>query len=102
MPQDFDRYELVRKNGTIDQLPFIKIPRARSDIFVEFRVGIDRYEKLAHQKYGNPFFDFLIMYANPEYISEYDIPDGSLIRIPYPLERAKNAYVSELKKIQDQ
>jgi hypothetical protein len=37
-------------------------------------------------------YDWLILYANPDYLIEFDIPDGTIIRIPFPLERALSEY----------
>jgi hypothetical protein len=33
------------------------------------------------------------------YVSEFDIPDGALIRIPFPLAKAKSDYEAKLKYI---
>ena len=102
MPRiDYDRYELYRNNdNTINQLPFVSIPISRSDKYEPWRYD-SRMEKLATRFYDNPFFDFLIMYANPEYISEFDIPEGTIIRIPFPLDNAKFEYERGLKLIKD-
>lgn len=100
--KDYDRYEIYRNDdGTIDQLPFVNISKRTSDKFETWNLGRSRYEKLAQRFYRNPFFDFLIMYANPEYISEFDIPDGAVIRIPFPLDPVKQEYEDKLKKIRN-
>lgn len=100
---DYDRYELVKNSdGTIDSLPFIKIPKNNTDKYEEWIVGRSRLDKISQRFYNNPFFDWLILYANPEYISEFDIPDGVVIRIPFPLEKVIIDYENELKKIRSQ
>jgi hypothetical protein len=38
------------------------------------------------------FYDFLILYGNKIYLTEFDIPDGALIRIPFPLSKVKADY----------
>lgn len=97
--RDYDRYEMLKNSdGTIDSMPFIKIPKNASDKFEEWKVGNSRLEKLANRFYKNPFYDFLILYANPEYISQWDIPDGTVIRIPFPLAKVKKDYEDALKK----
>ena len=57
-------------------------------------------DKFAQKYYGNPFYDFLILYANG-YMSEFDIPDGTLIRIPFPLAKVKADYEIALTAIRN-
>ena len=101
MPRrDYDRYEIYRNDdGTIDQMPFVNIPVNPSDKFESWINGRSRLDKIAKRLYGNEFFDFLILMANPQYISEFDIPDDTVIRIPFPLEKARTDYENGLKKI---
>jgi hypothetical protein len=41
---------------------------------------------ISYNYYNDPNYGWLILMANPEYGSmEYNIPDGALLRIPYPL-----------------
>lgn|SRR5690606_28972496 len=100
MPRiDYDRYEIYRNDdGSIDQLPFVEIPTNASDKYINWRLGVDRLDKVAKRYYDNEFFDFIILLANPNYISEFDIDDGDVIRIPFPLDKAKTDYENGLKK----
>lgn len=102
MKKDYDRYEIFKnENGTTDQLPFVNLPNNPTDKFERFKLGITRFDKLALKYYGNEFYDFFILYANPQYISEFDIEDGTLIRIPFPLDKVKSDYESILTFIRD-
>ena len=102
MRADYDRYEIFRnQDGTTDQLPFVKLPVNQTDKYEKFKLGFTRFDKLALKYYGNEFFDFLITYANPQYLSQFDIEDGQLIRIPFPLEKAKSDYEAILKSIRN-
>jgi hypothetical protein len=102
MPRDYNRYELVENNdGSLDQMPFVPISTSPTDKYEEWVVGRSRMDKLAQRYYGNPFFDWLILYANPQYISEFDIPDGTTIRIPFPLDSARKKYEDKLKQIRE-
>lgn len=93
---DYNRYAILSNlNGTMETMPFIKIPENSTDKY-EYWGQFSRFDKLANKYYGNPFYDFLISYANPDYISEFDIPDGTLIRIAFPLSKAKGDYESLL------
>jgi len=99
---DYNRYEIFKnQNGTTDQLPYVTLPANSSDKYETWKAGFSRLDKVAKRYYGNEFFDFLILWGNPQYISEFDIEDGDLIRIPFPLEKVKTDYETELKKIRD-
>jgi len=96
--KDYDRYEIMKNtDGTIDWLPFVPISKNDSDLSELWVQGRSRLDKLALKYYNNPFYDFLILYANPQYIDQFDIPDGTLIRIPFPLNRVKLEYETFLR-----
>jgi len=93
---DYNRYSILKNgNGTTELMPFIILPINSSDKY-EYWGQFSRYDKYANKYYGNPFFDFLITYANPQYVSEFDIAQGDLIRIPFPLSKAKGDYEEQL------
>ena len=97
--KDYDRYEsLKNNNGTTDMMPFVNIPVNVSDKYEYWNVNFSRLDKLSQKYYGNPFYDFLILYANNIYVTEFDIPDNALIRIPFPLTKAKSDYDTILKQ----
>lgn len=90
--ETYDRYKMVRKNGTIGILPIFTIKKKESDFYETYN-NSNRLDILSNKYYGNPNYDWLILAANPEYGSmEFDIPDNTLIRIPYPL----NSTLSEI------
>ena len=104
MPKpDYKRYSILKNtDGTTDMMPFVKIPERASDKYEYWNTEFSRMDKIAQKYYGNPFYDFLILYANPSFISEFDIPDGTLIRIPFPLAQARSDYESKLLEIKNQ
>ena len=90
---DYNRYTILRNSdGTTDNMPYVELPVNSSDKYEYWNPEFNRLDKLSQKYYGNPFYDFLILYANPSYVSEFDIPDGALIRIPFPLNKAKTDY----------
>jgi hypothetical protein len=103
MPQrDYNRYSiLVNSNGTTDLMPFVVLPVNQSDKYINWNTEFNRLDKLSQTYYNNPFYDFLILYANG-YMSEFDIPDGQLIRIPFPLSKVKNDYEAALTSYRNQ
>lgn len=95
--KNFDRYSQLKKSdGTTEMMPFVKLPVNSSDKYIYWNSEYDRLDKISLKYYENPLYDFFILYANPEYISEFDIPDGTLIRIPFPLLKVKADYESIL------
>lgn len=100
--QDYDRYEIMKNtDGSIDWLPFVPISQSDSDLSEVWVQGRSRLDKLALRYYNNPFFDFFILYANPQYVDQFDIPDGTLIRIPFPIDRVKLEYETFLRKFKE-
>lgn len=54
-----------------------------SDYVYQVKQG-DRLDLLAKRFYGNPQKKWLILFANPQYITELDIKVGDIITIPNP------------------
>ena len=92
----YDRYDLFREDGEIKIVPYIPIPVKSTDINVIYKKNKSRLDILSHQYYGNANYGWLIMQANPELGSmEFEIPDGSTLRIPYPLEPTIERYIAD-------
>ena len=90
--QYYDRYQDFRYNNQVKVLPFIKIPNRGSDILIEYK-SRTRLDIVSNTYYGTPYYGWLIMQANPQYGGlEFDIPVGSVIRVPYPLINALQDY----------
>ena len=89
----FDRYERFKLNGEVSTLPFIKLTRKLTDKKIVYRLGKSRLDKLSQDYYNNPYHGWLIMLANPEYGGlEFNIPDRTAIRIPYPFRQSLEQY----------
>lgn len=99
---DYNRYSILNSsNGNIELMPFVKLPNNLGDKYEYWNTNFSRLDKLSQKYYRNPFYDFLILYANPEYNNEFDIPDGALIRIPFPLAKVKADYEGILSKFKE-
>lgn len=99
MTGTYDRYDLFRKDGKIEIVPFIKIPKKSSDINIVYKKNETRLDLVSYKYYGNPDYAWLIMQANPSLGSmEYDIPDGSTIRVPYPLDLTIENYIMAINQ----
>jgi hypothetical protein len=95
MAQYFDRYSEFRFNSNMKPLPGIKIPENDTDKKMIYKQGLSRLDKLSQLYYNNPYGGWLIMLANPEFGGlEFNIPDLTLIRIPFPYESAVSRYIT--------
>ena len=100
--RDYNRYAiLTNSSGIIDMMPFVVLPINASDKYENWNTEFSRLDKLSQKYYGNPFYDFLILYANG-YMTEFDIVDGALIRIPFPLAKARGDYENALSAYKNQ
>lgn len=93
------RYDSFIKNGKIELVPFIPIIEQSTDYYIIFDKTKMRMDKLSYDYYKDPNYGWLILQANPELGSlEFEIPNESIIRIPYPLENALTNYYDDIIK----
>lgn len=95
----YNRYKSFLIDGEIRTVPGIVIPELLSDKRVVYKNGETRLDKLSQMYYNSPYYGWLIMLANPEYGGlEFNIPDRTIIRIPFPLATALEVYSSQISK----
>jgi len=93
-----DRYSQFRVNAGMKPLPGIKIPTSDSDLNYVYKQGVARLDKISNMYYNNAWSGWLIMAANPQFGGlEFNIPDMTAIRIPYPFDNAVSRYMSEIR-----
>jgi hypothetical protein len=93
MAQYFDRYNKFRVNTEIKPIPGITIPLDAADKYTIYKEISSRLDKLSNTYYNNPYSGWLIMLANPEFGGlEFNIPDSTIIRIPFPYDSALSRY----------
>jgi hypothetical protein len=98
----YNRYKSFIENGTIHLVPFISIPKKHTDYYEYYELGKTRLDLLSYKYYNDPNYDWLILQANPEYGSlEFNIPNKSLLRIPYPLDETMSNYYADIKKYKE-
>jgi hypothetical protein len=96
--QYYNRYNQFLNNGQQEVVPYINLPAKSTDKNYIYKVGQSRLDKISQQNYGSPFFGWLILQANPKYSgSEWSIPDGAILTIPFPLLTSLQDYNNELK-----
>ena len=97
----FNRYLPFLKNGKVKIVPFVKIRQKDSDKYIIFNKNT-RLDKISNEYYESPDFAWLILQANPEYGSiENFIPNGSVLRIPFPLSETLNFYLNDIKNLKN-
>ena len=93
----FSRYDKFTNNGSMKLVPFVEIPVKTTDMYTNYIQGISRLDLISYQYYGDPNYGWLILQANPELGSyEYKIPDGTLLRIPFPLSSTLSTYQTDI------
>lgn len=95
----YDRYKKFRLNGKIGVVPGITIPKKNTDQYEQYFINKSRLDLISFDYYGDANYDWLIMLANPEYGSlEYLIPDGTYLRIPFPLDDTLKDYELQIER----
>ena len=94
----YRRYSKFFLNGTQTVVPFINIGNRTSDQKYVYRTAQSRLEKISYEQYGSPYFGWLIMLGNPKYGGqEWNITDGSILTIPFPLVASLQDYNNQLE-----
>ncbi len=80
-----DTGRILRNGQVLSSMPPLLIRGRDTDVFVIYNKSKNRTDRIAFNIYQDETFKTLIMWANPEYFCEYDIPDNTVIRVPFPL-----------------
>ena len=95
----YSRYNRFLVNGKYEIVPSVEIYSKSSDFFEVYKGGVTRLDILSNKYYGDPNYDWLIMMANKQYGSlEFEIPDGSTLRIPWPLSLTLEDYNNKIEQ----
>ena len=92
----YNRYKKLIENGLTKQMPFIKLSEKSTDKSKIWVKSIDRLDVLSQRYYDNPDGGWLIQLANPQFVDEFEIPDGAFIRIPYPYDTTIQEFVDKM------
>ena len=97
MPYDFYKY-LQQPNSprTLKDMPHISIKKRNTDKFILYDRGKARLDYIAGQVYNDETLWRVIMWANPEYFVEFDIPTGATVRVPYPINDVLSEITQQL------
>jgi len=95
--QIYNRYLEFLVNDTQTIVPYVNIPKKSSDKVYIYKEGMSRLDKISQQYYGTPTFGWLILLANPQVGGfEFNISDGTILTIPFPLITSLQDYKNSL------
>lgn len=95
----YDRYKQFKVDDDIKPIPGIIIPDGSQDKEILYKLGQTRLDKLSQEYYGNPYHGWLIMAANQQLGGlEWNIPDRTIIRVPFPFKDAIERYQEEVDR----
>ena len=82
----FDFYKNLKSNDVLKNMPAISISKRVTDKSVLYNKQKGRLDTIAGNIYDDETLWRLILWANEEYFMEFDIPDNTVIRVPFPLQ----------------
>lgn len=91
---DFD--SLLKQGDTLMSFPPFLIEERSTDHFVEYNKERTRLDRIANNVYGDPQKWKLILWANPQYFTEFDIPNNTVIRVPSPLDEVETEVTDKI------
>jgi hypothetical protein len=84
MAFNFGTLIINTSNATLENMPPIDIDKRQTDKFVLYNKNLNRLDRLAGDIYEDETLWKVILWANPEYDCEFDIPDNTPVRVPWP------------------
>lgn len=93
----YDRYKQFNENNKSFIVPMVTIDESSEDKQIVYSLGHSRLDVISQEYYGEPYYGWLILLANPQYGGlEFNIPDREIIRIPFPLATALSDYDNKI------
>ena len=86
----FNFYSLLKDSDKLKNMPAVQIKHRHTDRSVMYNKNLTRLDVIAGDVYGDETMWRLILWANEQYFMEFDIPDNTIIRVPYPLNDVLN------------
>jgi hypothetical protein len=90
MPFNFHKFLL--NGNSLKNMPPVRISNRDTDKTVTYNKNLTRLDRIAGDIYQDETLSKVILWANPAYFIEFDIPDNTIIRIPFPI----NDVISEV------
>ena len=81
-----DYYDSLINNDKLKDMPPIKIDKRDTDKSITYNKQKNRLDNISGNIYQDETYWRLILWANEEYFLEFDIPDNTIIRVPWPFQ----------------
>lgn len=95
----YNRYTMFTVDGEVKNVPFINLSKKTSDKEEVYNKGVTRLDLLSNKYYRDANYGWLILLANPSTGGlEFNIEDGTMLTIPFPLDTRLKDYRSEVEK----
>lgn len=82
----YNFYSLLRVNDKLKDMPPIQIDKRTTDKTVTYNKQRNRLDTIAGNIYQDETYWRILLWANDQYFMEFDIPDNTVIRVPWPLQ----------------
>ena len=96
MANSNSRYKYLINGNKIGNMPRISIKNRDTDKYFLYNSNKTRLDRMAADVYGDDSLYGIILEANPEYYIEFDIPNNTPIRIPYPLQEVLQEFQEKI------
>ncbi len=91
-------YELLKDGDQLRDMPGFTISKRETDKMMVYDPRKMRLDRIAGDIYNDETLYKLILWANPEIYYEFDMPSGTIIRIPFPLNDVIQEVTSKINK----
>ena len=89
-------YDYLKRGNEIKNMPSITIDVRETDKYVSYNSKTTRIDRIVGDIYEDETLGRLVMWANPDYTYEFDIPDGTVLRVPFPLDDVLDEVISKI------
>lgn len=91
-------YQYLKDGDTQLNMPPITIPKRDTDKQIVYDKKKNRLDRIAGDFYRDEAYWRIILWANPDYSIEFDIPDRTIIRVPFPIEDVERELVNQINR----
>jgi len=95
----YNRYANLTYNGKVELPPYVTYTPKYTDKEEVWELNKSRLDLISYKYYGDANYDWLILLANEDIpFLEFEIPNGTILTIPYPLEEALQNITRQIEK----
>lgn len=91
-------YQYLRDGDKQLNMPPISISKRDTDKRIIYDKKKNRLDRIAGDYYQEEEYGKIILWANPEYFIEFDIPDRTVIRVPFPINEVEQEIVQQITR----